>query len=68
MDIQAHQAGRRSRRLTGVDAHPHPDVFPGGPGMGLDGPLLYTAAAAHARGEENTAKNASPWVSTSSPS
>jgi hypothetical protein len=28
---------------------------------------ICVAAATHARGEENTAKNASPWVSTSRP-
>ena len=54
VDIQAHQAGRRSRRLTGMEAHPHPEVFPGGPGMGLDGPLhLHRRGHGRARGGEH---------------
>ena len=36
MNIQAHQAGGRLRRFTGMYAHPHPNMLPGGPGMCLD--------------------------------
>ena len=48
MDIQAHQAGGRLRRLTGMHAHPHPDLLPAGPGMCLDG-LLHLHHRRHAR-------------------
>ena len=49
-------------------AHPHPDMLPTRPRVGLQSPLQFHTAATHARGEENTAKNASPCVSTSLPS
>ena len=39
MHIQAHQARGRLRRLTGMHAHPHPDVLPGRPRVCLQGPL-----------------------------
>ncbi len=35
MDIQAHQAGRGRRGLTGMHAHPHPDLLPGRPRVRL---------------------------------
>jgi hypothetical protein len=66
--LQAHQAGRRPRRLPAMDAHPHPHPLPARPRMRLQG-LLHLQHRRHApRGEENTAKNASPCVSTSRPS
>jgi hypothetical protein len=48
VDIQAHQAGGRLRCLTGVDTHPHPDLLPGGPRMGLNG-LLHLRDRRYAR-------------------
>ena len=48
MHIQAHQAGGRRRRLTGMDTHPYPDVLPCGPRMCLQG-LLHLDHRRHAR-------------------
>ena len=47
MDIQADQAVSGLRRLAGVDAHPHPDVLPAGPGVSLQG-LLHVDGCGHA--------------------
>ena len=46
--IQAHQAGGRLRRFTGMDAHPHPDLLAGRPAMCLDC-LLHLQHRRHAR-------------------
>ena len=66
--LQAHQAGGRLRRLAAMDSHPHPDPLPARPRMSWRACCISSTAATHARGEENTAKNASPCVSTSLPS
>ena len=39
MHIQADQAGNRLRRLTCMDAHPHPDALPARPCVSPQGPL-----------------------------
>jgi hypothetical protein len=46
MDIEAHHAGRRLGRLSGVDTHAHLDAFAAGPGVSLKG-LLHLHDRCH---------------------
>ena len=46
--LQAHQPGRRPRRLPAMHTHPHPHPLPARPGMRLDG-LLHLQHRRHAR-------------------